>query len=92
MLLVRGCVLPPNSDPSTGRPRSRLPYDLVARRPAGDEAGGEGWCAALNTADMNCGIYETRPSVCRRFVMNGPYCKAIRAEYNDPVAVSARYT
>lgn len=51
----------------------------------------EGWCVALNTTDMNCGIYETRPSVCRRFVMNGPYCKAVRAEYNDPVAVNARY-
>lgn len=32
---------------------------------------------------MNCGIYETRPEVCRRFVMGGPYCNAVRAEYAD---------
>jgi uncharacterized protein len=42
--------------------------------------GEDGWCSALNTARMNCSIYETRPSACRRFVMNGPYCKAIRTE------------
>jgi uncharacterized protein len=43
----------------------------------------EGWCVALDGAQMNCGIYETRPAVCRRFVMNGPYCRAIRAEYAE---------
>jgi Fe-S-cluster containining protein len=41
----------------------------------------EGWCVAVDGTRMNCGIYETRPAVCRRFVMNGPYCKAIRADY-----------
>ena len=40
---------------------------------------------------MNCGIYDTRPSVCRRFVMNGPYCRAIREEYSDPVAAAVRH-
>ncbi|WP_199100241.1 YkgJ family cysteine cluster protein [Dyella sp. ASV21] len=41
----------------------------------------EGWCVAVDGSHMNCGIYESRPTVCRRFVMNGPYCKAVRAEY-----------
>lgn len=41
----------------------------------------EGWCVALDGARMNCGIYETRPDVCRRFVMGGPYCNAVRGEY-----------
>lgn len=41
----------------------------------------EGWCAALNSARMNCNIYASRPSVCRRFVMAGPYCEAVREEY-----------
>jgi len=38
---------------------------------------------------MNCGIYEMRPSVCRRFVMNGAYCKAIYVDKSDPAAFSA---
>ncbi|MDG2536405.1 YkgJ family cysteine cluster protein [Dyella jiangningensis] len=73
----------------------RVPAYLTTRSPEGMQVmrhGEEGWCIALNTTHMNCGIYETRPSVCRHFVMNGPYCKAIRADYNDPVAASARYT
>lgn len=41
----------------------------------------EGWCVALNSARMNCGIYDSRPAVCSRFVMGGPYCKAVRADY-----------
>ncbi|HZX76849.1 YkgJ family cysteine cluster protein [Lysobacter sp.] len=41
----------------------------------------DGWCVALDGARMNCGIYETRPAVCRRFVMDGPYCNAVRSEY-----------
>lgn len=43
----------------------------------------EGWCVALDGARMCCSIYEHRPSVCRRFVMAGPYCREIRAEYHD---------
>lgn len=43
----------------------------------------QGWCVAVNTDQMNCGIYENRPAACRRFVMNGPYCRAIRAEYAE---------
>lgn len=53
--------------------------------------GEDGWCVALDGVRMNCGIYETRPSVCRRFVMNGPYCRAVREEYDDPSAASARH-
>lgn len=49
----------------------------------------EGWCVAVNKSRMNCGIYETRPDVCRRFVMNGPYCKAIRAEYVEPASTDS---
>jgi uncharacterized protein len=40
----------------------------------------DGWCVALNSAQMNCGIYETRPSICRKFAMAGPYCRDVRAE------------
>lgn len=40
----------------------------------------DGWCVALNDARMNCGIYETRPSICRKFAMAGPYCLDVRAE------------
>ena len=43
----------------------------------------EGWCVALNGNRMNCGIYESRPGECRRFVMGGPYCKSVRAEYRE---------
>lgn len=40
----------------------------------------DGWCVALDGARMNCGIYETRPSICRKFAMSGPYCLDVRAE------------
>ncbi len=41
----------------------------------------EGWCVALDGVRMNCRIYDTRPTVCRSFVMGGPYCSAVRDEY-----------
>lgn len=41
----------------------------------------EGWCVAIDSARMCCSIYESRPDVCRRFVMDGPYCRDIRADY-----------
>ena len=41
----------------------------------------DGWCVALDHARMNCGIYAQRPQVCRRFVMDGPYCRAVRVDY-----------
>lgn len=40
----------------------------------------DGWCVALDGAKMNCGIYATRPAICRKFAMAGPYCLDIRAE------------
>lgn len=42
----------------------------------------DGWCVAIDSARMCCSIYETRPSVCRRFVMGGPYCEAVREDYS----------
>ncbi|NYZ63289.1 YkgJ family cysteine cluster protein [Luteimonas deserti] len=43
----------------------------------------EGWCVAVDAARMCCSIYASRPEVCRRFAMGGPYCREIRAEYTD---------
>lgn len=43
----------------------------------------EGWCVALDGARMCCSIYESRPGVCRRFAMDGPYCREIRADYRE---------
>lgn len=68
------------------QPDEHLPAHLTTYLPSGlrvmarDE---EGWCVALDGARMNCGIYESRPSVCRRFVMDGPYCQAVREEYAE---------
>lgn len=52
----------------------------------------DGWCVALNSAQMNCGIYETRPTICRKFAMAGPYCRdvrneAARAQHPLPIAL-----
>lgn len=43
----------------------------------------EGWCVAIDGARMQCSIYEIRPQICRRFVMAGPYCREVRADYSD---------
>lgn len=43
--------------------------------------GEDGWCVALDGAHMCCSIYETRPAACRRFAMDGPYCRTTRADY-----------
>jgi len=43
----------------------------------------EGWCVAIDAARMCCSIYESRPDVCRRFAMDGPYCREIHADYLD---------
>lgn len=76
------------------QPEDDIPAHLTAYSPEGLRVmarGEDGWCVALNGTRMNCGIYETRPSVCRRFVMNGPYCRAIRTEYSDPAAAHLRH-
>lgn len=41
----------------------------------------DGWCRALDRVHMRCGIYDDRPTACRRFVMDGGYCRAVRADY-----------
>lgn len=43
----------------------------------------DGWCVALDSARMCCSIYESRPAICRRFAMGGPYCLDVRADYSD---------
>lgn len=64
--------------------RDAVPAHLTARLPSGlqvmakDE---DGWCVALDGQQMKCRIYESRPIVCRSFVMGGPYCRAERDEH-----------
>ena len=60
-------------------PAHLIEYQLDGLRVMAKDA--EGWCVALDGARMNCGIYASRPEVCRRFVMNGPYCQSVRSEY-----------
>ena len=43
--------------------------------------GEDGWCVALDGATHRCSIYETRPQICRKFHMGGPYCREVRDEY-----------
>ena len=43
----------------------------------------DGWCVALDGVRMSCSIYDTRPAICRKFAMAGPYCLDVRAEYAD---------
>ena len=70
------------------------PQDAVpARFSARNERGiavmahdADGWCAALDRSRMRCSIYTQRPQVCRRFVMDGPYCRAVRADYRERIA------
>ncbi|KAF1685884.1 zinc/iron-chelating domain-containing protein [Pseudoxanthomonas broegbernensis] len=68
------------------QPEDRIPTHLTSITQAGLEVMAhdpEGWCVAVDSAHMRCSIYETRPQVCRRFVMSGPYCRAVRADYLD---------
>lgn len=70
------------------QPEERIPDHLTTHSPEGLRVmkhGEDGWCVALDRTRKNCGIYETRPSVCRRFVMNGAYCRAVRADYRGQV-------
>lgn len=66
------------------QPEDEVPAALTTRMPNGDRTmahDDDGWCVALDHARMNCGIYAQRPQVCRRFVMDGPYCRAVRVDY-----------
>ena len=75
------------------QPEDKIPSHLTTQLPSGlhvmkhDE---DGWCVAINSTRMNCGIYDSRPSICRRFVMNGPYCKAVRSDYFEERAAAAQ--
>lgn len=68
------------------QPEDRVPAYLTTQALSGltimarDE---DGWCVAIDSARMCCSIYETRPDVCRRFAMSGPYCQAVRTDYLD---------
>lgn len=71
------------------QPDDRIPAHYTTHTAAGLEVmarDAEGWCVALDGARMQCSIYETRPQVCRRFAMSGPYCNALRADYRDRTA------
>jgi Fe-S-cluster containining protein len=67
-------------------PEDNVAEHLTTRTEAGlhvmarDE---EGWCVALDGARMCCSIYESRPKICRKFAMAGPYCLDVRADYAD---------
>jgi Fe-S-cluster containining protein len=70
-------------------PEDNVPGHLLERRDgltvmARDE---EGWCVALDSSRMCCSIYESRPDVCRRFVMDGPYCRSVREDYSTRRAI-----
>ena len=41
----------------------------------------DGWCVAVDGARHCCSIYESRPAICRKFAMGGPYCQAVRQDY-----------
>jgi Fe-S-cluster containining protein len=68
-----------------------MPEDSVAEHLTTRTAAGlhvmardeEGWCVALDNARMCCSIYDSRPAICRRFAMAGPYCVDVRTDYTD---------
>lgn len=68
------------------QPEDRIPLHLTDRTDKGLHVMArdpEGWCVAVDAAHMRCSIYESRPRVCRSFVMSGPYCREIQADYRD---------
>jgi Fe-S-cluster containining protein len=67
-------------------PEDNVAAHLTARTPAGLHVmarGEDGWCVALDGVHMRCSIYDTRPAICRKFAMAGPYCQDVRADYAD---------
>lgn len=42
----------------------------------------DGWCVAVDMAHMRCSIYDSRPGICRKFAMAGPYCRSIQPAAN----------
>jgi len=67
-------------------PEDDVPARFTTRDPRGvhvmarDE---DGWCVAIDQGRMCCSIYEQRPAICRKFRMDGPYCRDVRADYTD---------
>lgn len=46
----------------------------------------EGWCVAIDQKRMCCSIYDSRPGICRKFAMGGPYCRDVRDTHRDELA------
>jgi len=71
------------------QPEDRMPPHLTTFNEAGLEVmarDDEGWCVAVDAAHMRCSIYDSRPQVCRRFVMAGAHCHDVRADHSDRTA------
>lgn len=67
-------------------PEDAVPRHLVERSDRGVDTmarGEDGWCAALDPVNMCCGIYQQRPSVCRKFAMGSAYCRDERDQYKS---------
>lgn len=74
------------------QPEDDIPAHLTTHLESGLRVmahGENGWCVAMDETHMNCSIYADRPAVCRRFVMNGPYCRAIQAQDAETDAAQA---
>ena len=66
-------------------PDDHVPAEMVERDPNGVallKRGEDGWCVAVDREQMRCSIYEQRPAACRRFVMGGNYCCAVREAHD----------
>ena len=66
-------------------PEDGIPSYLLESLPSGLTVmarGEDGWCVALDHGRMCCGIYESRPEICRKFAMGSAFCRSERAEYS----------
>lgn len=70
-------------------PEDAVPGHLTTRTEHGihvmarDE---EGWCVAIDQRRMCCSIYESRPTICRKFAMGGAYCREVRNTHRDELS------
>lgn len=68
------------------QPEENIPIHLTTRLANGLHVMArdtEGWCVAVDGAHELQDLQDP-PQVCRQFVMNGPYCRFIRAESAEP--------
>jgi Fe-S-cluster containining protein len=75
------------------QPEDDIPAHLTTYLPEGQHVmahAEDGWCVALDRVHMNCGIYSIRPDVCRRFVMGGAYCNAIRTRSARSIEIAVK--